>query len=940
VKWHYSGALKMLWGEDLRIDFQALGCAAEDVPTAVRCFFDSYPDIWGIDTSQNNLKLVSSTGLQDGRVVLRLTQEIESVPVRGADVLVTVSSDRKAITRVYSKYIRGLSLAVSPEQLGVAAPPTALSQALQQEIAQRLASQFVVNSPPRLVLLADQPHRSLLAHPAWEIQVLGGESKPYRVSLDISATDLLDVAPDWRSSAPVYGYTATTFMNYSSTTCSGSCTSPYNYCYEDPQSNWNKCVERCYADPDECSALGAGWACSTAGGDFEGQCVYGLSQQEGYVKCYDSTAGGWQDEYYYNHNFVRAIDTYLDWRTFLEDELERDSWDGNGGDLIFEFEKPCCNGTGGLPGKIRFDRWGVLDGSTNQDITSRYYLIGHEASHGMHYSIADGFLDDSECVSENMADLGGALFSRYELPTQTWTVSGYTMSAWQDKTCGLTYCAVGVAGGPLGHMPYSQRSRYDLLRCTGDWLWTTKSCTSAASCAPEYPYYLCVTNPDSQQKQCVSTYENHNNGFIWMRFPRVLAEGSGTFTRDGNNETLGFTFSGVGNATTFDIVYEAWTNLATTTTQLELAELLVSSGGAQSPSKATEVRYALGSIGYPGMTTAFGGVTTDRTPKALRWEDWTASSTKNFYVFKANGATNYDITVRYHDGSAWTSFTFGANTADSPTTIVYNGYLHIFWRDRTTNAIKMRYYNTSLAYSSGDLSALGLSTDGPFDATIFKGDLYLGYVRPGGTTLTLSRCTEDTYGCSAYAGRWYQYGSAYYKDLGYYTTCGAGLVAADGLNGAPSGEFLYALSSYSISGADFQRLRVLRIDTDATLGNVVKDYRWMSKSFPVYKADDDEPRGLDVRDSAFSDAGKYLYLVWNAPGEDRLYASILQNWTDGGNSDSAWFTRPVAMGEDSGEATTRGAAFWRHDSSLSARYIFTATSASNAGKYTVVWARY
>lgn len=231
--------------------------------------------------------------------------------------------------------------------------------------------------------------------------------------------------------------------------------------------------------------------------------------------------------------------------------------------------------------------------------------------------------------------------------------------------------------------------------------------------------------------------------------------------------------------------------------------------------------------------------------------------------------------VRYRNGSQWVVDTIAANTDRAPAVAVFNHRLHVFWRDQGNGAIKLTYYNPYGQTWSYDLSSLGLSTGGPFDAYPFNSNLYLGFARPGSNTVNIARCKEPTYGYTSEASDWVSWSGKYYKDLGWVGAPGLALSASDDLNGAPSGSHLYVatVGPRQDSSFGYKRIYVFALNTKDS----VVSFRFMPNVFPSFRAAPGTVMGADVRPSAFPSVGDYLYLTWRDDENGKIHVSILQN---------------------------------------------------------------
>lgn len=263
--------------------------------------------------------------------------------------------------------------------------------------------------------------------------------------------------------------------------------------------------------------------------------------------------------------------------------------------------------------------------------------------------------------------------------------------------------------------------------------------------------------------------------------------------------------------------------------------------------------------------------------------------------------------------------------------MVFNERLYVFWREKNTNAIKFKCVDAWGGWSSvQDLSSFFMETDGPFDVTVFNGNLYIGFVRPDVRKLYIASClgTEinDTGYCTDEPSDWKDYGLQKTNMLDIDAWPGIAMTSGSGVNGTDGNEYIYIF-------VNSPRLSVVKTDDSESVFEV----REMPNTHPSYRSYYKNSSGIEVRPSAFPAAGNYLYLTWSWI-DDRIYTSVLQNWNHLGHppqNERAWFTRSVWTGEDS----SRGVRFWRHGDYNSMRYVFTSIT-KNEGYFSVIWGRY
>lgn len=940
VDWHYSDAPKILWSESPTIQLVKFGCGAGSAVDKALCFLKANQDLFGILSSDEELEFLWSTTLKNGRQKIRFGQVHSGLPVRGAHVTITMNKSGDHITRVVSYLVRGVQIVPAyahTNLISLVAPgPEKWRAPVEAQVKDKLAtwSGFVP------MLQVDQQASSIDAVPVFisEVTTEGGER--YEVMIDPASLLVVHVEKMVREDATVRVDSATVLRNYTGTACSsdGQCGSSPWICHQDEYlASCDKCALGCTSanDNSDCrGTYGSDWKCfDNVSDDFYKYCW--LDATSDYEKIYDNA---YQDaDYACHHYFKYAVDAMLDWKSFIYGDLGRNSWDNADGQLTLYMKKAClynCGSPAGGSGRIYMPTWYPFEGGTADDaVSNRFHIIGHEGGHSVLYSAAGGWPSNNDCVGENLADFMGSLFARDKLPSAYWSSGSHRETPWSDQTCGLAPCSI-AAWDPPGNVPYSHRSRYDWMPCLDETqVWSGTSCAADSDCPP---YYSCQQHTPGNYECTLYPY-NYNNRSIWPRFARILAEGPSTFAADGNSEDIGVSFTAVGLPTTIDIVYDAFLDLTTSSTQYDFAAALVSAGS--DAGKVTEVRNALGAVGYRGALYGFNGSgQTDETPRAVTFFAWTQSSTKTFYVYK--DSASYDIKVVYHNGTSWTSSTISANTANTPAVAIYNSRLHVFWRDRSNDHIKCVYFSSGgTLYGTYDLggATLALLSKGAFDAVDFNGYLYLVFTRPNSDYIYVAKCSRDTYGCTDSAAYWTDFGSGvYYKSLNWYGMPGLATAAGGGLNGSSNlqTQYMYVASAYPSSGSSYyRRIRVLRVSTNDSVS--ASDYRWLPNTFPSYRSDNDSVLGAELRNSAFADGNKYLYLVWNDYGTNELFTSILQDFNEANtNVDGAWFTRSMKLGRQSYD----GATFWEYDSTQSARHVYSTTGDSPA--YNVIWAYY
>jgi len=533
-------------------------------------------------------------------------------------------------------------------------------------------------------------------------------------------------------------------------------------------------------------------------------------------------------------------------------------------------------------------------------------------------------------------------------------------SSWGDPWCGMNpNCYNGFTSA---NIPYLPRTRYDWLPCWDERrIWGT-SCQDSLQCPP---YQFCNEQYSTQQLKCTnldigitSDYgldgcapgqsENYwdclmpiiQNDSVMSRFARYLSEGSRTSERDGQDspyyrtgENPGEYFDGVGDLATFQLSYNALVVLPASSRIDDYFFHLLNEGyylGIQD-----EVAHALGAIGVAGKWYRVGSNTmTGSAPRGLVWPEYTLSQVKELYAYKQYGSS--DLVVRRHNGIDWTDYLgSGDNLGETPAVAIYGSYLYVFWRDATTSDICGRRFSQGFGYTSKRCltSTLGMSdmySGGSIDAVVANGSLFLGYVRPGGNSLTIARC-NDSINCLFTPDAWETYISAFpnptrkYRTIsGTSTSDGVGLVSGVDLNGAAVGEYIYAILSKEHPGySDDRDISIAQIISTHSQGSLLAGTRTMNVNLAHHKALKDAVRALEIRQSAFNEEGEYLFLSW-LDGEGEIpYTSVLRDWSGNG-----WYTKPVVIGSTE-SASTAGITYLKNDGENRLRYLYQYDLAGN-----------
>jgi hypothetical protein len=625
---------------------------------------------------------------------------------------------------------------------------------------------------------------------------------------------------------------------------------------------------------------------------------------------YDSAAGGWRGNASVEPAFATAQRSLRDWNDFMLQDMGRNGWDGNGGGMLLTMSsQPHPRGyaaTGGGGGMTIYS-WAHFDTERAPGVVRRDWLIGHEGTHSimLHDVAAHGARGDfnGECLSENLSDLWGSLFSRSLHPDSDEAFDGNP--AWVN-------------------LRYAQRSHFDFAACPAEGaLWTDQACRTDGDCPA---YYGCRLRDAVGARRCGRVPDEHNNGGVWGReLVRLLALGTGALPA---GVDLGVRIPALGVQTAIDVLYGASTSVLSPTTQLEWAELVLSESAALGNDVKWATMFALGAIGFPQGPYRLANVGTSVPGRVLTWREWQGPTQQTFYAYR-DAATNRIKMWQWRNGVGPVDVFVSAGPAGTPVLAAYDSRLHVMWRDPATAEIRVRRLRPNgvwEAEQSLGAGGPGLTTSGNFDAVVFDGSLTLGFVRSGAGTLSVARCrSNDATGCSAAIADWTAYPGGFSKDLGRATSGGVALEAATGVNGAGAGEHLFALTADPADG----RLRIVRVGRDDS----VVDERLVPDTYPSYRADADAPRGLVARKASRVAEGRYLMLSWNGRDVDRIWTSVLQDW--GASQERSWITRSAPMIEQA----VSGVTFARGEPDHYVRYVYSDWPGMRFYT-TYLWARY
>jgi len=889
TEWNYSDNVRSLWGKNLNIRPTDVGCTQSDLSEAVKCVLLHFSAYVGI-TDPADLQFEHETVEPDGDRVFRYSQLYSGLPVEGSNVIVR-TTPTGALTSVFSTAVAGI--------IGGPQPPAASATADDSEPLAAKATQL--NGGVPLVVVEDSPvvwidrsKKNSRAHAARKL-VLSDPAGELFDGVFVVETGRFESFEKRGApyAAPQHSYTKVVYPYHTTEQCGTDMFCGIQYSC-DAESSPAMCVNMCTVQ-SECRP---DWRCWGAGleGDY---CFLQDNDSKGTLFYWDPPGTWVREGYQYHEPFANLVAATNDVRAFHYEVLNRAGWaNDSNSPYVSVINSNCCSRDdascsyyGGCDDSahaygsyVQYNNWKYYfkDWANLNPKIRGYRVTGHEWGHNIIRKTAGAVLSGAECLSENLADMFGSLFAVWKLGGSDRVAdTGCYRSPWRDDTSGLSPSCVDLK--------YAQRSRLDWMNCAVD---------------------------------------DHFNRFVWTRFLRVLAEGTATFNKDGNGEDVGVSFTSFGVTGTTRVFYDAVLHANSQMNLRDWVERLKSAGYAKGGGKKVET--ALGIVGFVEYTVDLYGQS-DQAPNKRRFNAWTSSSNKNVHVWKDKNSGN--IKVGYYVGSTFTAYTFAANTDVSPAVVEYNNRLHIFWRDKDTKGINVKWIDgdgtKSVTYFLG---TKGLYSAGGFDAAIFNGKLYLVYVDPTDMHVRLAKCSSTT-GCGANAFT-NPAGGVNYVDLGYRAYPGVAADAGPGLNGTayPTAPFLYVVSSINES-TDRYRIRI-----DQVSAGDVRMHQGFTVMVPgSYKTNSQVAARLFK--SAFNN-GYYLHLGWKnlfgVPGTGApIFASVVQTYNDVDNL-STQITAPA----DTFLRTLSGIRFPKGAGSYSDLLEFVDADASSNLKVSVREGRY
>jgi len=878
ILWNRSGSIKQIWGEHFSIDVSRLNCPSDGSLQSATCVLDRTAQYLGLVDANTGLVHVSTMNLNGGFIAHRFRQYFETYPVRGSDIILLFDSSG-FLRQINSHFIQSLVVSQAENSTIGDTLGSVDLELLRQRIAATLGVRSVQIKHREDQIIADVNSVRALGEPVVVLDVSTGTDNYAQFiisALDsriISSTNAVPSHPTNKQ----YDYTRIAYPQHTDYQC--PCYGDYT-CATDTTTPDSCVLLPSFEHP--CHDFYSEWY-SFMSGEFDDHC----HARDSLSSLPVHSGGEWYNAAYANYSRFAALVSMMDSVIeFHYDDLSMDSWD-NGGNVYLTILNNCCvdscssyfqgcHAPATAPfgeDYVMINSWHGIDSLDTGSLSHNYGMLSHEWGHRMTEELIGGVFNQGTCLNESVAYGYGSLLAtkKVGLSNLHWEeVCGedvtVTKSAWSDEREGLG------RGCTEKMIPYNQRSRIDWFDCDGKVL--GGACTQESQCGN---YEIC----DSEYLQCSNNADPHNNRYIWNRFLRVLAEGTETFSADGNGEDVAVVFNGVSRTTAASIHHFAVALSDVNTSLEEWTYNLRAAGSAYG--KLEEVKAALGIIGFMGVTeSSVPGQVTDKAWYQYYYSSWALSSQKSFSVWKKAGST--DIGVYYHNGTTWTIDTITANTNASPTVAEYKQKLYIFWRDAGNGAIKYAYYSPTGGISRYvTLYGLGLTSSGAFDAVEFNDNLYIVFSRLANTEVALAKCNASV----CLAGNWYNYGGGYYyRPLGYHAFAGLGVDESQNLNGTQSTPGLYVVSANNVGGDDFYRVRIDMIGTDEEITHT----EWMPSNYPSSRT------GLEIGvravPSAFDAAGDYLYIAWKDINIPRAYLGILQE-LDLEDDSSTWITRSV-----------------------------------------------
>lgn len=928
VRRGYNGRIRRVLGERFAIPLADLGCEHPTVQQQARCFLAQYGEPLGVLDQANELTLSAQKALLSGVTMVTFDQVAGGYPVFGGRVTVHIDST-PAVVSVGST-MRAPIITPSQGSLGPAFSALDL-QTASASIAAHLGETAVEIWPAGELLYVDVKHGSAQAVPAHAFNVYrpGGSMRIQLVLVSASTGQVL-----WNADTTAFNWPRG--MLYGSAEhlevkgqChdDGDCDEGWICSGEYPVDSYYKyCVQQCQQDED----CPENWRCLTAGATLYGYChVYpdpddprrngklvldtdqggwgGWTEGDlhrhhiGYQRVHDNlrdVVSWWTvhlgvDREDFPHPYVLNILTFCDCGT--DDVCNLDDSDGDGCSSAWQCDWEVC-----LPGWY----WDYVTNFNEAHPWRISATLAHEFSHVVLSYIHNQRPPlESTGLRESIPEMLGNLYSE-------WRISG--QDSWQDCRSGLQRGACHLGGG-WHPMPYAQRSHFDwlgtdianlnevylgsgsLYDCDADWT----LCPPYHFCDQRGTDFWCTTNDSA-----------YNNIPIWLRFLRVLSEGTAVLENDDEHIFEAISYSGVGIDVAQQILFDAAVAYGAhieTATLHDWVDDIIDAGYQHG--YADQVRKLLGATGFFVSSNVPVYERTDRGPRETWFSSWEVGNSNYFQIWREEDTENLKVRYDYY-GDQTTGTIPNANAVARPAVAEYKGSLYIFWAEPDGG---IRYYvfdKWGHKYGPFGLDVQGLYTNGAFEATVAHGRLYLVFAYKGDDNLRVAYCNLSN--CYQ-ASLWHKFGAEYSLDLGYGQAVypGASAVGASYVNGAGADKGLYIAFAHQSD----ELIGVLAVDDQNAITDVL-----MMPADPPFRATTKLPLGITVRPSAFPDTSgggldprNYLYLVFVTQDEESMLTSVLQN---AGPSDP-WLTVPV----DTGVRALHGTgASWRIEPGLAPQY--------------------
>jgi hypothetical protein len=945
-----SGTVTSVFGEDFRVPFDALSCAAGDAEARSRCFLSVNAEMFGIVNVAQELLLNNIKSTDFGRTLVMFDQRYEGyrVPARGIRLDVSASDEvlsvhsslatpltgpaRSQIQAIVAGYDsqQGLDMIrthLSDPSLQVLTEEVVVWPVLQAGIYDAIPAMAVKAGTPslgaqHLGIVDAATHEVLFTHPLvfyYPDAIIKGSA----IHPDMSPSS---VHPECDPGVP------------------NDCTSPaHPDCSEDFVPS--VCVRECTQTGD-CAALG--YVCfdplDPANSEFGGYCYSGYENgyptdpYDMYVRQGGPSPSQWQVSWYSdvlatnlaNQRLAAGLEELVAHHWY---DLDINGWDNGGSPYTVWLPAQCaappgvdateyanppdsdaCTRPHAGAEDITFSQWIAYWGkaspsSLDEDMAFR--TLGHEWGHVLHASDYSPPLDESiflsQCMRECFANTFGAIFMRAKHGTSYLLDSGcdsaIVLDAYADDPRGLNSSACVVEDEQL---PYAMRSRFDWSSCVESETAWGAPCQSINDCPT---YHLCMLDRRDGVKKCRARISAYDAAATGARMVKILAEGPAVFASERHQyEDIGIIDRPLGIDVAAKIFHRA---AAGVITQLDFfMEIMLDIAlnfNAINPNSYSATVDALGATGFFPLERRLSGYRTDRTPVKIRFDAWAWSTDKSFLIWKQANTGN--IKIKFDNGTQQITQIINANTYASPEAVVAgsNGqYLVILFQDQTTSNIRAyAIHKFGVMFGPTDLGP-GFRTGSNVGAAVYQGRLYIFFPdMDNELRLTMAWCPLE----DLHTPNWHIFNSGTYKKAISENAIwpGPSAIAATGVNGLPVDDH-----SLFVVSADYNtnRISVVRIDQG---DNVVDEYV-IPAHYPSYRTI--TPIGITARRSAFPVIvppnppqlleRNYLYLVWRDGLQHDIYTSILQK----ADPVRPWFTRSArtmyTVGSGSGVLWEKG----------------------------------